>query len=363
MQEHRFPCDNCGSDLRFDPNKGQLLCDHCGNTVSMQPAGAQSIRERDFQTALADTLSEAEMEETRSSSCPNCAALVEFDPDIHATQCPFCATPVVIGTGTHRQIKPHAVLPFELDETRARQAMTEWLGQLWFAPGGLQQYARKGRRLDGIYIPYWTYDADTQTSYMGERGTIYYETRTVIRDGKRVQRRVARTRWRAVSGRVARFFDDVLVLGSQSLPRSFTDAIAPWNLSELTPYNPEYLAGFRAEGYTIALPDGFDVARALMDRRISRDIRFDIGGDKQRIHDANTQISNITFKHVLLPVWMAAYKYRGRTYRFIVNGQTGAVKGERPYSTIKIALAVIAGALIAGVIGYILAVTHDPMLR
>ena len=181
-------------------------------------------------------------------------------------------------------------------------------------------------------MPYWTYDAQTQTSYIGERGTIYYETRTVRRNGKTMQQRVARTRWRKASGRVARAFDDVLVLASLSLPKSFTDAIAPWNLSELTPYNPEYLAGFRAEGYRIVLPDGFTEARAYMDRMISRDIRFDIGGDKQRVHRADTDIDGITFKHVLLPIWMAAYKYRGKTYRFVVNGQTGAVKGERPYS-------------------------------
>lgn len=358
MQEHRFPCDNCGSDLRFDPNEGQLLCDHCGNTVSMLPADARSIRELDFEAALRNALAETEMEETRVSNCPNCAAMVEFDPDLHATECPFCATPVVIDTGAHRQIKPHAVLPFELDETRARDAMNDWLGRLWFAPGGLQKYAKKGRKLNGMYIPYWTYDADTATRYMGERGRIYYETRTVHRNGKRVQTRVARTRWTRVSGQVSRAFDDVLVLASRALPRSFTDAIAPWNLSDLTPYNPEYLAGFRAEGYTIVLPDGFETARDIMDRRISRDIRFDIGGDKQRIHDANTRISDITFKHVLLPVWMAAYKYRGKSYRFIVNGQTGAVKGERPYSTFKITLAVIAVALIAGAIGYYAAVTR-----
>jgi hypothetical protein len=233
--------------------------------------------------------------------------------------------------------------------------MNDWLGSLWFAPNGLQDYARKGRKMSGIYVPYWTFDADTKSSYRGERGTIYYVTRTVMRDGKRVQVQEQRIRWRPKSGRVARFFDDVLVLASKSLPKRYTDALEPWDLAALEPYQPEYLAGFRAEGYTVELQDGFIEARAHMDRVIERDVRFDIGGDRQRIHNIDTRISDVTFKHVLLPVWMAAYKYRGKTYRFVVNGRSGRVQGERPWSAWKIAFAVIAGLIVAGIVGYIVA--------
>ncbi|KIN71581.1 TFIIB-type zinc ribbon-containing protein [Sulfitobacter guttiformis] len=357
LQEHRFPCDTCGSDLRFDPASKDLKCDHCGYS---EPIGtvwtkARAIAELDLRRGLSETLGTAEMEVTRVSRCPNCAAQVEFDSDTQAAECPFCATPVVVDTGTHRHIKPRAVLPFALAEGVARDAMKDWLGSLWFAPNGLQAYARKGRQMDGIYVPYWTYDAQSDTRYTGERGTVYYETHTVMRDGKREQVRVAKVRWNHASGRVARFFDDVLVLGSRSLPKSFTDALEPWDLAALEPYAPEYLAGFRAEGYTVALDEGFDEARAKMDAMIQRDIKFDIGGDRQRIHTVDTDLSEMTFKHILLPVWLAAYKYRGKTYRFVVNGRTGRVQGERPYSAIKITVAVIAGLIAAGIIGYIYA--------
>ncbi len=356
-QEHRFPCDNCGADFRFDPAAGQLVCDHCGNTETVDDEGpwAGSIRELDLRTAIQRQLPEQEIEETRISTCPNCAAQVEFDGATHAAECPFCATPVVADTGVHRQIKPRGLLPFALDEANARGAMAQWLGSLWFAPSGLMEYARKGRKMNGIYVPYWTFDANTKSSYKGERGTVYYENRTVMRDGKRHEVRVAKTRWHAVRGRVARFFDDVLVLASHSLPKRYTDALEPWDLSALEPYRPEYLAGFRAEGYTVELQDGFAEARDYMDRVIHRDVKFDIGGDKQRVHDIDTSISDVTFKHVLLPIWVAAYKYRGQTYRFVVNGRTGRVQGERPYSPIKIAIAVIIGLLIAGGIGYLMA--------
>ncbi len=158
---------------------------------------------------------------------PQLRAQVEFGDTDQAKECPFCATPVVVDTGTHRHIKPRAVLPFALAEEVVRDAMKDWLGSLWFAPNGLQAYARKGRQMDGIYVPYWTYDAQSDTRYTGERGTIYYESRTVMRDGKRQTVRVAKTRWRSTSGRVARFFDDILVLGSRSLPKRFTDALEP----------------------------------------------------------------------------------------------------------------------------------------
>lgn len=356
--DHRFPCDNCGADFRFDPKTGTLICDFCGNTGSIegtQDTAPTAIAELDYRAALDATLPDSEIEETRVSKCPNCAAQVEFDANLHATECPFCATPVVTDTGAHRHIKPRGVLPFALSEPQARAAMNDWLGSLWFAPSGLQDYARKGRSMQGIYVPYWTFDADTRSAYTGERGTVYYETQTVMRDGKRTQVQVAKVRWNRTRGRVARFFDDVLILASTSLPKRFTDALQPWDLSALQPYAPEFLAGFRAEGYSVELEQGFIEARAHMDRVIERDIRFDIGGDRQRIHTVDTTVSAVTFKHVLLPVWLAAYKYRGTTFRFVVNGRTGRVQGERPWSKGKIALAVLAGLLVAAAIGFVMA--------
>jgi ribosomal protein S27E len=355
--QHRFPCEQCGADYRFDPSNGKLTCDHCGHSTGLAQRGpwASSIREMDFSQAVKGQIDQADVETSRISTCPNCAAVIEFSDSSHATECPFCATPVVTDTGEHRRIKPKGLLPFAIDERRAKDAMTQWLGRLWFAPNGLKDYARKGRKMNGIYVPFWTYDADTKSSYVGERGQVYYETRTVMRDGKPHQERIQKVRWFPASGRVARFFDDVLVLGSTSLPKKFTDALEPWDLAELVPYSPEYLAGFQAEGYTVSLEDGYSEAREKMDRVIARDVRFDIGGDRQRIHSIDTRVKDVTFKHILLPVWMAAYKYRGKSYRFVINARTGQVQGERPYSAWKIAFAVVIGLAIAACVGYLAA--------
>lgn len=333
-----------------------MTCDHCGATEAIVATRkTAAIKELDFRQALRAELPKADTEEIRTITCENCGAHVEFDSKTHAAECPFCATPVVTGTGAQRQIKPRALVPFALSEPDARKQMTNWLGSLWFAPNGLQEYARKGRAMQGIYIPYWTYDADTKSGYSGARGDIYYVTQQVRveRNGKMVteNRQVQKTRWSPARGRVTRFFDDVLVLGATSLPKAYTDALAPWDLSALEPYDPQFLAGFRAEGYTITLEDGYSEARVYMDRMILRDVKFDIGGDKQRVDGIDTDIKDVTFKHVLLPIWMAAYKYRGATYRFVVNGQTGTVRGERPYSKVKIAIAIAIGLIVAAAIG------------
>ncbi len=355
IEEHRFPCENCGSDLRYAPGATDLVCDHCGHVQRIDIALplAEAQREQDFEAALAGQLSREEFEETRVVTCPSCGARTEFAEGTHAAECPFCATPVVTDTGLHRHIKPRGLLPFALDEAAARKAMTDWLGGLWFAPNGLRDYARKGRRMTGVYVPYWTFDADTKSTYRGERGTHYYVTETYMRDGKRQTRQVRRTRWHPASGRVARWFDDVLVLASHSLPRRYTDALEPWDLNELLPYQPEFLAGYRAEGYQVELDDGFAEARQIMDRVIREDARRDIGGDDQRVHAVDTAVGDVTFKHILLPVWLAAYKYRGKSYRFVVNARTGRVQGERPWSAWKIAFAVLLALLVAGIVALV----------
>jgi predicted RNA-binding Zn-ribbon protein involved in translation (DUF1610 family) len=363
LEEARFPCPKCGSDLRFAPSEGRLLCDHCGHAAPIVTGThgpwareAPALIELDYETAIAAKLPREEMEETRVTDCPGCGAQVAFQPDIHAKECPFCATPVVADTGTHRHIKPKGVIPFQLTERQAHQAMNDWLGRLWFAPNSLQAYARKGRRMQGIYVPFWTYDADTATQYRGQRGDAYYVTMRGPNGKSRQERRI---RWRRASGRVARAFDDILILASRALPKRFTDRLAPWDLTGLRSYRPEFLSGFRAEGYQVALDEGFEEAKAVMEAQIREDIRRDIGGDAQRIDQMTLRIDDVTFKHILLPIWVAAYKYRGQSYRFVVNGQTGRVQGERPWSWIKIALAVLAALVIIAIAGYLYGVMEE----
>lgn len=351
-EEHRWPCSQCGAQLRYRPGQTALVCDHCGATQTIpETDGHQrdnALVEHDLARGLANDLPGAAMEQVRSVRCTSCGALIEFQGASHATECPFCASPVAIDSGEERRIKPQALLPFALDERRAREAMVNWMGRLWFAPSALREYARKGRALSGVYTPFWTFDAATSSRYTGQRGDAYYVTETVMVNGKRQQRQVRKIRWTSVSGRVARDFDDVLVLGSSGLPKRMSEGLAPWDLGALRPYSPDYLAGFSAEGYTVPLAPAAEDSRQKMAEVIRGDVRRDIGGDEQRIASVDTAYAAETFKHILLPIWAAAYKYNGKSYRYLVNGQTGKVQGERPWSIWKIAFAVILAALLAG---------------
>ncbi len=356
--------------MRFDPRKGHLHCAHCGNDAAIEDdeapeaggSGAPGpwerpadvaltagIREQDFRTAISSQTATAPLETTQVHDCPSCGAQVEFDPNVHAAACPFCAAPIVGQPAPNRHIRPQAVVPFALDEDMARDAMGAWLGRLWFAPTGLAQLARKGRRMDGIYIPYWTFDAQTESRYTGQRGDYYYVQRRTSKGDTETVRKI---RWRARSGRVRRFFDDVLVAASRTLPPATLEALTPWDLTGLAPYAPDYLAGLRAEAYTIDLGDAFQDARAAMDKVILRDVRFAIGGDRQRVHHIDTDLREVTFKHVLLPVWVAVYRYQGQVYQVLINGQTGRVQGARPYAVWKIVLAVVLGLAAAAGLAY-----------
>ncbi|MGZ5685862.1 MAG: hypothetical protein ACXWG9_17190, partial [Usitatibacter sp.] len=152
------------------------------------------------------------------------------------------------------------------------------------------------------------------------------------------QRRRKETRWSPASGHVGKFHDDVMVMASRTLPAGILGAAARWNLKGLVPYQPEFVSGFQAEAYQVGLREGFPIAKVTIDAQVAELVRRDIGGDQQRIHEVATQYSDIKFKHVLLPVWISAYRYRDKVYRFIINGQTGEVSGESPKSWWKIAL-------------------------
>ncbi|MCP5160044.1 MAG: primosomal protein N' (replication factor Y) - superfamily II helicase [Gammaproteobacteria bacterium] len=350
-EPRRFPCAQCGASLEYAPGIDALRCTYCGHENAIATI-SQSIVEQDFRQTLRQLASIAPVQESISIHCNSCGASYSFDTATHAGECPFCGSPVVAKTEQHRELQPQALLPFQITRDRAHAAFRQWLGSLWFAPGKLKDYARNDARLIGLYVPYWTYDADTATRYRGERGDNYQtqETYRVVENGQEVERTrtIIKTRWTPAVGRVSRFFDDVLVLASHSLPRAVTERLEPWDLANLTPYQEDYLSGFRSEMYQVDLEQGFEHAQKIMASTIRRDIEHDIGGDHQRIHAADTHYHGIRFKHILLPIWMSVFRFRDRIYRFVVNGRTGEVQGERPYSPWKITFAILLAALAIG---------------
>ena len=336
-----FSCVQCGSLLEFQPGTGMLVCGHCGFETPV-PESNDEIEELDFHERLASLESGEDLEEVITTSCPSCGAEFERDANLSSEECPFCGTTIVAEGGSHKQIKPRSLLPFKVERERARALFRQWVSKLWFAPNDFKQRARLDTTLSGMYVPHWTYDASVATQYTGQRGVHYY---VPVSTGKSTTM-VRRTSWTPVSGSVDNTFDDVLVLASHSLPRKYMEKLEPWGLPDLVPFQSEYMSGFRAESYQVGLEQGFVEARRQMDGPIRQTIRYHIGGDEQIIQWMHSDFDDITFKHILLPVWISAYRYRNKPFRFLINARTGEVQGERPWSWVKIASAVAGAAAV-----------------
>lgn len=339
--ERRFPCKQCGAKLEFAPGTSALKCPYCAAENEIAPDGVAA--ERDYRTELAALGEAAPSAAVLSVKCGACAAEVTLPPNVTSLSCPFCGSNIVAQPTSASRIRPNAVLPFKVTREEAVAAFRAWVSSRWFAPGTLKTKALLETGVAGVYMPAWTYDARSVTDYVGKRGEAYTVT---VGSGKhrRTERRV---RWYPASGRVHNNFDDVLVLASHSLPADKAKALDPWDLTAVVPYADDYLAGFGAECYQVDLPAGFALAQAEMEGWITLSIRNDIGGDEQQIDRRHSEYHDVKFKHLLLPVWIAAYRYHDKVYRFLVNARTGEVQGERPYSKIKIAAAIFAGVIVA----------------
>lgn len=342
----QFTCEQCGAVLSYAPGTSELVCSYCGHRNEVREAPVALI-EQALAPALAENAGEPPPATPVPAKCGACGAAFTFDLPAFAGPCPFCGKPVVVDPGPYRRLPPQGILPFLIGDQEARRLVGDWLKGLWFAPSGIASQARGPGRLHGVYVPHWTFDSDTATAYAGRRGDVYYVTQYVdtMVDGRRVRQavQVPKVRWRPATGRVARSFDDVLVLASGTLPVHLVEQLEPWDLDGMRPFTADYLSGFEGELYQLPVDQGFTRAQALMREVIAQDIRHDIGGDQQVIERMEVQHRGSTFKHVLLPVWVAAFQFLGKPYRFVVNGRTGEVHGERPWSAWKIAGAVIVG--------------------
>ncbi len=342
----QFPCTKCGAKLQFQPGTDSLVCPYCGTTNTITaPKGFVPLL--DFNVYQQELAGATEIHDAVVVRCDNCGAETHLAQDVTAGRCAFCGAPVVAQGQSKKLIKPGGLLPFLVNKAQANTLFRQWISSLWFAPSDLSKRSDQAG-IDGAYIPCWTYDAAAQTAYTGQRGDDYtvMETYTEIVNGhpETRERPVTRTRWTHVSGAVDNRFRDLLVLATQSLPAKQADHLQPWDLGHIVPYADEFISGMACQSYQIDLGQGFESAKQIMAPEIQRTICRDIGGDHQQIAGMESRYFDIFFRHILLPLWISAYHYNERTFRFLVNARTGAVQGERPYSAIKIAM------LVAGIV-------------
>lgn len=359
-----FPCDACGADLKFHIGMQMMECPYCGHCKDIVIDPTAVPQEQDFHAMLervqqwrqaakqgaADaTSNQAELNEVR---CESCGGNVEFMGTLTSTKCPYCGSPVQLEHAhkcDQRRIPVDGMLPFLVDQKVAGKNLQQWLRSLWFAPNNFLKQGVHGN-FNGVYLSYFTFDTLTATAYDGERGEHYYVTVGTGKD----QKRERRTRWYRVNGHFQRFFDDVLVLANTGLKRDMMLNLEPWPLGSVVPFNQQMLAGLMARTYDIDLDTCFHEAKSRIDTAIASDVTSRIGGDDQQVNSIRTEYEAITFKHLLLPVWLMIYRYENHPYQIFINAATGQVQGERPWSIWKILGIIFAGlAIIATVLAAI----------
>lgn len=338
-------CPNCGATVVYDPAVGKMHCEYCGYSCELpKPEEGHNVVEIDFESAVNTESCEWGVEK-KSVECKNCGAVSIYDALETAAVCPFCGSTQVMPAATDKTIAPGGVCPFTVTKEDAGHSFTKWLKKKWFAPKKAKQSANP-EAFKGVYLPYWTYDAQTTSNFTGKAG---YDHKVKKKDGSTE----TQTTWRSVSGVYQKFIDDETVMASKRYMYSGVKGCEPFELTKLIPYNPQVLAGFVAERYSIGLKEGWEIAQSSIQNKLRSSINSYIKAhwhcDRAGSVTFSTIYSNITYKYILVPVWMSSFQYKEKTYQFVVNGQTGKVGGKAPVSALRVILAILIGAgIIAG---------------
>lgn len=333
-------CENCGAGVEYAPGTDTLVCPYCESKITIKYASLV-IEEKEYSGAVSELEDGAVVEEYDAVVCPACGASATPDPEVSYTQCGFCGTDISTGYEKKKSIAVQYLVPFAIEKQTAMENFSKWLSSLAFAPGGVKRGARADA-FKGMYTPYWTFDAHIEADYEGRRGDEYTVTKEVENsEGNTEKVEETEIRWTDVKGHLAADFDDLLVAAAKSLPQGIVSGLEPWDLSALTPYNESYFSGFAVQLYDIEMKDAFEKAKLDMISSCEDMAESEIGGDEQDITKMNMDYQDVTYKSLLLPIWISSFRYKGKVYRFLVNGQSGEVQGERPWSVIKIVLFIL----------------------
>lgn len=344
-QSNALNCTNCGAVLKYQPGTKTLVCEYCNTKNEIQQEEI-TIEELDFNDYLEKSESE-NLESEKIIQCKSCGSMSSIDESLKSLYCPYCSTPLLENDiRDERFIKPSYLLPFNLDTSKVYNILSSWIDSLWWAPDNLKKAALSPIGLRGIYVPYWIFGMKTFSEYEGERGEYYY---TTIELGKN-KVPIINTRWFEAKGSVSVVLADIMSPASGNIDANSLAQLFPWDMDALVKMNNDYLAGFVTEKYRVKLKEGFQNVKNTINDKIKKEICRDIGGDNQRVNVLKTTYNDITFKHILLPVYVSSYSYNNKIYHFYINGRSGKLIGERPYSNVKIVLVIIFVLLLLAVI-------------
>lgn len=356
-----FKCPNCGAVTSYSINQAGLACEHCGyqEKVLADVVGTQAEQ---FEFSL-DNLAKATHgwgEERKELKCLSCGAEIAIPAESMAATCAFCGSnKVVQASASQDQLRPKYLIPFKIDTQKCKQIAREWLSKSWMVPKELKNYAS----MDGftaIYLPYWTFHAITKASWQAEVGhqvsERYYDS------SSKSWKTRTKTVWRWESGNAGLDIADLLVAGTERVSARHLGNVDHFDLSDIVTYAAVYLAGMQAKGYDRPLEPAWEIARDVMREKTKTACISQASTSQVRNFSMKLNFSDESWRYLLLPVYLAAYQFNGKTYHAIVNGQTGEISGQRPVNWQKIwlviAMILVPGAL-TGLVGLLISTSSE----
>jgi hypothetical protein len=340
----KFACPACGGEAVWNPAKQKLVCPFCGTESPAQLGADGTILEHDLVTALRGLGDDLRgwPSDRREVRCQSCNAISVLDATRQAQTCQFCGSAQLVPYHEAKAaLRPESVLPFRVAEAAARDGIRRWYGRLWLAPNALKRRALTDT-VKGVYLPYWTFDAKADARWTAEAGHYYYTTETYVENGQTRTRQVRQIRWEPAAGQLSHVFDDDLVCASVGVDPDLVRGVEPFPTAELKPYDPGFVAGWVVERYQIDLVAAAERAREAMMAKLTALCGAQVPGDTYRNLRVDADWSGQTFKHILAPIWLLSYSYGARKFQCVMNGVTGAIRGQYPKSPWKIALLVLA---------------------
>lgn len=327
-----FQCQNCGGTIKWNIAKQQLECVSC--RAPFVPENRYGpIQEHDYNSFLASEQQEQTFPGETLVTCSTCGAQMTFGQQDTAKVCPMCGSSQVM---EHRQIAgvaPDGLIPFRVDKTTAQLCFRQWISSLTFAPNRLKKAVQQGK-LEAVYLPFWTFDTQTEASYSGQGG-----------DTRQDDEGHSYTDWTSVRGHLSVFFDDLAICAATGPVQALIGGILPYSTQNgSVPYDSAYLSGFSAQRYSVKADQAFEQAaqgiRTYLNQQAEQEIK-DRGYDSARVEHLDVHFYNVGYKHILVPAWVSSFFYQGKSYLYLINGETGKVSGKRPYSALKILAACV----------------------
>lgn len=353
-----FKCPKCGANTKYDVAAGGIACEYCGYAAKTN-ASKVGLNADQFEFTLA-TLNVAEHGwgfHRREMHCDSCGADLAVEEGTLTSTCPFCSSnKVMLHHAPDDNLRPRSLIPFKIQPENCRKQAKDWLGTGWFHPDELSN-ASIIERFTGVYTSFWSFKAEITSQWKAQVG---YERKISYMEQGEIKTRTV-IDWVWENGRTHISIADLLVCGNSHISRVLIERTQPFDLSDLVEYSPEFLAGWQAQSYDISLPAGWEIGKSIMRQKAKAACHADIRSRHVRNFSMTADFSNESWRYVLLPVYITAYTFEGKTYQVIVNGQTGKVVGQKPVAWWKVWLVIIA-TLIPGMVCSLIGLLLFPLL-